>query len=475
MPAGNDLEDFQTVTLDGINLRGIKNVSFTVSGATTHVNWFRFYADTYNNIPGQPPVRYDQATNTETPIDTAGTGTYEIFDGFIFLNNRVLDGEAGHTSMRLPRVAGVVNETGGRLQVRYGQTASCEQWDSVENYPGGDDQEISSWATNTNDCFPSYNTNDANQTAPNVFNKWKVRSTYADTIDGNSDVITANETMRTDYFYGEPHYAKTDADEPSSLHEDFRGHDFTIVRQVGENGRRLSQTWTNYFQGTGNNTSEWGIDEDWLVGRPQRSQQYGATGEWVRQEQFSWPTDPYHSDVTAADGGDEARFIGTSRIDVQTRELGATALITTRTENVYDEYGRVTEFKNGGQVFPTLSEDNRSTRTKYVENITDWILSAPCEVQQFDSSNGGTELARTRTSYQGQSSACAGSPTSTRPIDVRNYASASTVSRTRYSYDDFGRVDVIRDPRSKFTTFGYDTTWGPVSYTHLTLPTICSV
>ncbi len=470
LPSTQGLENFQTVVLNDLTLRGSQNVSFSVSSpGTVHVNWFRFYADAYNHIPGQPPVRYDQAPSNLTPILNGGLGaadspernSFAMHEGFIFLNNRVLDGEPGHTSMRLPRIAGIVNETGGRVRVRYGHSNTCERLDDKDYYPGGPEEEsgISDWADNERDCFPSYNTVVGHAPAPNVFNKWKVRRVESDTIDGGGNEITSNAATRTDYNYFTPRYARAS----SLLWEDFRGHSRVDVVHKTASNAVLSKTRTYYFQGLGGTINNYGPDSEWLTGRPRLVQQFGASGNWVTQTRFSWNNTHYHSQVTASDGGDEARFVATNLVQVSRRELGGTTVINTSTQNSYDAYGRVVHARDNGRVLsgdPTATEDNRSVLTSYATNVDDWILSLPCDVRALNGTAATAGLlARTTFVYQG-STGCDGTPSSTRVTDQRAYWSTSGNARTRFTYDAYGRVIEVKDPRSKVTTTSYDPTWG---------------
>jgi len=492
LPSTGGDDDFETYVIDLAEVGGIRDVQLRTTSAPVSgvfYNWIRFHADSYRDIPGLPSVRYDVADTADVelfsrsgfwggnvvPVDTPD-GIAELHDGFVFLNNRVYDEEAGRPSLRLPRVGRMINENGGEVTFTYGQSWTCENIPSAD-FPNGQ------WNRNQRDCFPAFLVpdDDPQNAAFVVFNKWKVMRVGVRSVDNDGDRITNNTYNSTRYEYGRVEWAPSDA--LSGAYADFRGHNVTTAHELAPDGSTASSVETYFFQGMrgtpdengnhpnvarGSDNVSAGSDWEWFKGVAHEVRVLDEEGEWRSRERMSPSGRRYLGRTTAADGDDIARFIGSQRTDSDSRDPNTVtgdgtgwSTVSSRVDTFYaaSRENQVSTVRDFGDL--STDADDRRTVISHLQNKADWLLTTVCQVRLSTGAiNGGTILSRNMYRFDGSNRQCSGTLPS-RGLVTRDRAFHSGSSNnTIYTYDEFGRVERVQAPEGGRVTTVYDDTHG---------------
>ncbi|MCW2541934.1 MAG: hypothetical protein JWN95_3659, partial [Frankiales bacterium] len=382
------------------------------------------------------------------------------------LQNRawVADGLAPLIKMR---ISAITQDTGGTTAINY-LPVQCVG----TNLPAAAQ-------TNTMRCFPQWWTTSSGTTRLDYFNKFPVASITSDPVTGggadlpeswtydyslgtpawrydNSPLIpTAKRTWSVWAGYSRVRVEHGDTGTPSTVqttdYRFFQGMDGDRAAPAGGN-KTASVTATD---GTSITDSLW-----WAGDTREQITTLGVGGSEVG----GTITDPYASAVTATDGTNTARFVGTAQIRSRTA-LSAGGNRNTKIVTTHDAFGRTSTVDDQGDT--AIATDNNCTTTTYADNTTAWIRDAQAEVKVVAKACGVAitlptdAISDTRYSYDGAAFGIA--PTvgnQTRVENVKSYTGSTPnwITRETTTYDTLGRVLVDNDALGHGTTTAYTPT-----------------
>ncbi|WP_346115403.1 polymorphic toxin-type HINT domain-containing protein [Nonomuraea maheshkhaliensis] len=121
----------------------------------------------------------------------------------------------------------------------------------------------------------------------------------------------------------------------------------------------------------------------------------------------------------------------------------------------YNSDGQPTTVNDYGDT--AITTDNTCTATTYARNPASGITSLPSTVEKRsgDSCTTGTVLGKTITLYDGGTDPATNTPSDGNVTETRSYASATTTSTTKNTFDDYGRLLTATDAMGKVTTTTY--------------------
>ncbi|WP_203616433.1 polymorphic toxin-type HINT domain-containing protein [Streptomyces sp. SID13726] len=280
------------------------------------------------------------------------------------------------------RLSTIDDESGGELAVQY-STAACD----AANPPTPQ--------TNTTRCFPVYFTK-SGDADPSLqwFNKYVVDSvTQVDRTKSSPEMVT-----RYSYLDGAAwHYDDDDGltKEKYKTWSTWRGYGHVRVQTGGQDPVGMkSQTDHWFLRGMdGDRAAPSGgtksasvsddnggtiTDDDPVAGFEYRTEQYSGPGGNVLDKTVSTPWHHQTASRVRVWGITTANLTGTASTRTWTSlddGAGSKWRTTYRTNTFENTAGRVVQSDDFGD--ETTSKDNQCTRTTYVDDTTDWILTKP--------------------------------------------------------------------------------------------------
>lgn len=410
-------------------------------------------------------------TATLPPVEFGGT----------FLPNRVDAGEAWPTIWR-PRLTSIKNETGGVTTVNYSEP-DCGEGDLPATAH-----------LNSRLCYPTkYTPQGLSEPVEAYFHKYVVRSVAESDATGGGDVVwtfydysTAGGGTSALWAWNDAEFIK---DEDRDWNQ-WRGY-AQVTTRVGDPddpGAQL-RSRVRYFRGLDGDklpdgkrsvqvTDSQGntaTDHRALAGMEWESASYDDATIIASSTTWYWWS---RTAVRSYDGGTlEAFQIGPKRTDTRT-QLSATAWRHTRTDTSYDEYGRVVQVDERGDL--AVDGDERCLRTTYSDNTSAWLLESVATVEVVSVRCSTTPqrpndvTTAVRAFYDGHDSHTT-APTRgllTR-VDVLDDWDDGPVYQTvgESTYDDLGREVTATDALGETTTITYTPAGaGPVTKVEATNP-----
>ena len=280
------------------------------------------------------------------------------------------------------RLSGVSDESGGELAVEY-STAACD----ASNLPTPQ--------TNTTRCFPVYFTKEGDAD-PSLqwFNKYVVDSvTQVDRTKSSPEMVT-----RYSYPDGAAwHYDDDDGltKEKYKTWSSWRGYGHVRVQSGGQDPVGMKSQTDHYFlRGMdGDRAAPSGgtksasvsddnggtiTDDDAVAGFEYKTEQYSGPGGNVLDKTVSTPWHHRTASRVRVWGTTTANLTGTANTRTWTSlddGAGSRWRTTYKTNTFENTAGRVVQSDDFGD--ESTSKDNQCTRTTYVDNTTDWILTKP--------------------------------------------------------------------------------------------------
>jgi RHS repeat-associated protein len=387
-----------------------------------------------------PPVSFDAAM-------VAGRMDYDNWSDWTdFLSWRMV-----------PRVAGIGNGMGGRIEVTYGQADPCG---------GGKGRDGTDYLPDaTGDCYRvDYDANPeiGYESWARFYKQLAMKVVERDLVGGSPDMVTSYDYLDSPRWANPVAFAQPDLAPAGS---DWRGYSTVrTTRGSGSDPNGYTVTSDTFYRGIDGATittfeGTTATDSRALQGQLLQEQTWKLTATDPRAYTEAEST-RYEYQIASTGTGPgvlDPAFVHRTR--ERTRELvtgGTWRWSDQRT--AYNSDGQPTTVNDYGDT--AVTTDNTCTSTTYARNPANGITSLPSTVERRsgDSCTSGTVLGKAITLYDGGTDPAANTPSDGNVTETRSYANATTISTTKNTYDDYGRPLTATDALNKVTT----TTYSPV-------------
>ncbi|MBB5773691.1 RHS repeat-associated core domain-containing protein [Nonomuraea jabiensis] len=393
------------------------------------------------NTPAKlPPVDFDAAM-------VAGRMDYDnISDWTDFLSWRMV-----------PRVAGIGNGMGGRIEVTYGQADPCG---------GGKGRDGTNYLSDaTGDCYKvlyDENPESGYESWGRFFKQLAMKVVERDLVGGSPDMVTSYDYLGGPRWTNRVEYAQPDLVPSGS---DWRGYGTVrTTRGSGSDPNGYTVTSDTFYRGIDGATitdfeGNTVTDSRALQGQLLQEQTWKLTATDPRAYTEAEST-RYEYQVASSGTGPgilDPAFVHRTRERTREQVTGGTWRWSDQ-RTAYNSDGQPTTVNDYGDT--AISTDNTCTSTTYARNPANGITSLPSVVEKRsgDSCTTGTLIGKTITLYDGGTDPATNSPSDGNITETRSYASATTISTTKNTFDDYGRPLTATDAMGKVTT----TTYTPV-------------
>lgn len=421
--------------------------------AFTH-QWI--YTRTDFGAPYDPVLWLDTVRHTGRAASPSITLPATDFDAVMLAGKISYDDMSDWTQQlswrMVPRIGAISNGMGGRTEVTYGQADPCS---------GGKGRDGSNYhADHVGDCYKIDESIDGN-TAWTVYYKQLVTKVIEkDTVAASPDMVTSYDYLGSPGWASPVNYASPGVAPPAT---DWRGY-ATVRTSEGSGTDPAGYTVTSatYLRGMGGNVTNFEggtvADVRALQGSLLQEQTWKMTtlspaayseADSIRYE---------YSVVSTGDGPgvyDPAKVLPTRE---RSRELvtGGTWRYTDK-KIAYNADGLPNKVNDYGQ--DGVASDNSCVSITYARNTDpgQWMIDYPSvtEKRAGDDCATGTLIGKSIDLYDGGSDPATNKPTDGNITESRSYANATTISVSKATYDDYGRILSTVDPRNKTTTTSY--------------------
>ncbi|MGA4987204.1 RHS repeat-associated core domain-containing protein [Nonomuraea bangladeshensis] len=354
----------------------------------------------------------------------------------------------------VPRVTGIGNGMGGRIEVTYGQADPCG---------GGKGRDGTNYLSDaTGDCYRvDYDANPeiGYESWGRFFKQLAMKVTERDLVAGSPDMVTSYDYLGAPRWSNPVAFAQPDLAPGGS---DWRGYSTVrTTRGSGSDPNGYTVTSDTFYRGIDGATittfeGTTATDSRALQGQLLQEQTWKLTATEPRAYTEAEST-RYEYQVASTGTGPgvlDPAFVHRTR--ERTRELitgGTWRWSDQRT--AYNSDGQPTTVNDYGDT--AVSTDNTCTSTTYARNPANGITSLPSVVEKRsgDSCTSGTLIGKTITLYDGGTDPATNTPSDGNITETRSYAGATSISVTKNTFDDYGRPLTATDPMGKITTTTY--------------------
>ncbi|GAA1738342.1 RHS repeat-associated core domain-containing protein [Nonomuraea bangladeshensis] len=354
----------------------------------------------------------------------------------------------------VPRVTGIGNGMGGRIEVTYGQADPCG---------GGKGRDGTNYLSDaTGDCYRvDYDANPeiGYESWGRFFKQLAMKVTERDLVAGSPDMVTSYDYLGAPRWSNPVAFAQPDLAPGGS---DWRGYSTVrTTRGSGSDPNGYTVTSDTFYRGIDGATittfeGTTATDSRALQGQLLQEQTWKLTATEPRAYTEAEST-RYEYQVASTGTGPgvlDPAFVHRTR--ERTRELvtgGTWRWSDQRT--AYNSDGQPTTVNDYGDT--AVSTDNTCTSTTYARNPANGITSLPSVVEKRsgDSCTSGTLIGKTITLYDGGTDPATNTPSDGNITETRSYAGATSISVTKNTFDDYGRPLTATDPMGKVTTTTY--------------------
>ncbi len=361
----------------------------------------------------------------------------------------------GFLSWRMvPRVTGIGNGMGGRIEVTYGQADPCG---------GGKGRDGTNYLSDgTGDCYRvDYDANPeiGYESWGRFFKQLAMKVTERDLVGASPDMVTSYDYLGAPRWTNPVAFAQPDL---APVGSDWRGYSTVrTTRGSGSDPNGYTVTSDTFYRGIDGATittfeGTTATDSRALQGQLLQEQTWKLTATEPRAYTEAESTRYEYQVVSTGTGPGVLDPAFVHRTRERTRELvtgGAWRWSDQRT--AYNSDGQPTTVNDYGDT--AVTTDNTCTSTTYARNPANGITSLPSVVEKRsgDSCTSGTLIGKTVTLYDGGTDPATNTPSDGNATETRSYASATTISITKNTFDDYGRPLTATDPMGKVTTTTY--------------------
>ncbi|MFI6637134.1 polymorphic toxin-type HINT domain-containing protein [Nonomuraea fuscirosea] len=384
-----------------------------------------------------PPVSFDAAM-------VAGRMDYDNWSDWTdFLSWRMV-----------PRVTGIGNGMGGRIEVTYGQADPCG---------GGKGRDGTNYLPDaTGDCYRvdyDYNEETGYESWGRFFKQLAMKVTERDLVGSSPDMVTSYDYLGGPRWTNPVAFAQPDLAPTGS---DWRGYSTVrTTRGSGSDPNGYTVTSDTFYRGIDGATittfeGTTATDSRALQGQLLQEQTWKLTATEPRAYTEAEST-RYEYQVAATGTGPgvlDPAFVHRTRERTREQITGGTWRWSDQ-RTAYNSDGQPTTVNDYGDT--AVTTDNTCTSTTYARNPANGITSLPSTVEKRsgDSCTSGMLIGKTATLYDGGTDPATNTPSDGNATETRSYASATSISVTKNTYDDYGRPLTATDPMGKVTTTTY--------------------
>ncbi|MET9246178.1 DUF5615 family PIN-like protein [Nonomuraea sp. NPDC003709] len=359
----------------------------------------------------------------------------------------------------VPRVAGIGNGMGGRIEVTYGQADPCG---------GGKGRDGTSYLPDgTGDCYKvdyDYNEETGYESWGRFFKQLAMKVVERDLVGGSPDMVTSYDYLGGPRWTNPLFFAQPDLAPSGS---DWRGYGTVrTTRGSGSDPNGYTVTSDTFYRGIDGATittfeGTTATDSLALQGQLLQEQTWKLTATDPRAYTEAEST-RYEYQVASTGTGPgvlDPAFVHRTR--ERTRELvtgGTWRWSDQRT--LYNGDGQPITVNDYGDT--SIATDNTCTSITYARNPANGITSLPsvAEKRSGDSCTSGTLIGKSITLYDGGTDPATNTPSDGNVTETRSYASATSISVTKGTFDDYGRPLTATDAMGKVTTTTYQPAMG---------------
>ncbi|MFC4060623.1 RHS repeat-associated core domain-containing protein, partial [Planomonospora corallina] len=435
-------------------------------GAWNHVTRLDFdhewvYTRTDFGAPYDPVLWLDSVRQTGLAGDEPITLPATDFDAVMLAGKMVYDDMSDWTDLlswrMVPRIAAIANGMGGRIEVAYGQAAPCS---------GGRGRDGSDYfADKAGDCYDVDASIEGNEAWTRYFKQLATKVTERDLVAGSPDMVHAYEYLDGPGWASPVEYAEPGLSPPST---DWRGYGTVrTVRGSGSDPDGYTVTSDTFLRGLGTPVKDFEggtvIDARALQGQLLQEQTWKVTSLGPRAYAEAESTRYEYAVVATGTGPgvQDPAFVHRTRERTREQVTGG-GWRWTEQRTAYNADGLPSKVNDYGDV--STAADNTCTTTTYARNTASgqWFTSLPStvETRTGDDCSGGQVISRTVTLYDGGTDPAANAPSDGNATETRNHVSATGVSVTKATFDDYGRPLTSTDPLGKTTTTAYSPATG---------------
>ncbi|MFI6908811.1 polymorphic toxin-type HINT domain-containing protein [Nonomuraea sp. NPDC050394] len=360
----------------------------------------------------------------------------------------------------VPRIAGIANGMGGRIEVTYAQNDPCG---------GGKGRDGSNYLSDkVGDCYDVDMGSDPGsgyEAWTRFYKQLATKVVERDMVGGSPDMVNAYE------FLGNPNWTKpTQFAQPNQAPDksEWRGyHQVRTVQGSGDDPSGYTVTSRSFFRGTGGQVTDFDnttiTDAPLLQGEVLQEQSWKMTA--LNPRAYT-EVDSTRYEYTIRNTGngpltmDPALVLRTRTRARDKITTGAWRYTDQRTD--YNADGQPSKVNDYGQ--DGLTTDNTCTTTSYARNTDpgQYLVSLPSVVEERagDDCTAGALFGRQVTLYDAGTDPATNKPSDGNPTEVRTHTSASALSTVKATFDEYGRPLTSTDALNKTTTTTYTPTVG---------------
>ncbi|MEV0830126.1 polymorphic toxin-type HINT domain-containing protein [Nonomuraea rubra] len=354
----------------------------------------------------------------------------------------------------VPRIAAIGNGMGGRIEVTYGQAEPCS---------GAKGRDGSNYfADEIGDCYKvDYGSDPESgyESWGRFFKQLAMKVVERDLVGGSPDMVTSYDYSAGPHWIDRIEYYQPNLSPKKS---DWRGYGTVrTTRGSGSDPNGYTVTTDTFFRGTGLPITDFEgntvTDSAALQGQLLQEQTWKLTSTDPRAYTEAESTRyEYQVVTTSTIPGPQADAAFVHRVRERTRELvtgGAWRWSDQRT--AYNADGQPTKVNDYGDT--ATAADNTCTTTTYARNAAAGITALPSVVEKRagDDCAAGTLLGKSITLYDGGTDPATNTPSDGNVTETRSYASATSISVTKGTFDEYGRPLTATDALNKTTTTVY--------------------
>ncbi|MFI7418687.1 RHS repeat-associated core domain-containing protein [Nonomuraea sp. NPDC049684] len=384
-----------------------------------------------------PPVDFDAAM-------VAGRMDYDNWSDWTdFLSWRMV-----------PRVAGIGNGMGGRIEVTYGQADPCG---------GGKGRDGTDYLSDaTGDCYKvlyDENPETGYESWGRFYKQLAMKVVERDLVGGSPDMVTSYDYLGGPRWTNRVEYAQPNLVPSGS---DWRGYGTVrTTRGSGSDPNGYTVTSDTFYRGIDGATittfeGNTVTDSRALQGQLLQEQTWKLTATDPRAYTEAESTRYEYQVATTGTGPGilDPAFVHRTRERAREQVTGGTWRWSDQ-RTAYNGDGQPATVNDYGDT--AVTTDNTCTSTTYARNPANGITSLPSVVEKRsgDSCTSGTVLGKTITLYDGGTDPATNTPSDGNITETRSYAGATSISVTKNTFDDYGRPLTATDPMGKVTTTTY--------------------
>ncbi|SEU27341.1 RHS repeat-associated core domain-containing protein [Nonomuraea wenchangensis] len=354
----------------------------------------------------------------------------------------------------VPRVTGIGNGMGGRIEVTYGQADPCG---------GGKGRDGTNYLSDaTGDCYRvDYDANPeiGYESWGRFFKQLAMKVTERDLVGASPDMVTSYDYLGAPRWTNPVAFAQPDL---APVGSDWRGYSTVrTTRGSGSDPNGYTVTSDTFYRGIDGATittfeGTTATDSRALQGQLLQEQTWKLTATEPRAYTEAESTRYEYQVVSTGTGPGVLDPAFVHRTRERTRELvtgGTWRWSDQRT--AYNSDGQPTTVNDYGDT--AVTTDNTCTSTTYARNPANGITSLPSTVEKRsgDSCTSGTLIGKTVALYDGGTDPATNTPSDGNITETRSYAAATSISVTKNTFDDYGRPLTATDPMGKVTTTTY--------------------